>query len=349
MSINISVIVPAYNAEKYIERCIESICSQTLKEVEIIVINDGSTDGTADILNHLAVNDDRIKLVHKENQGQGAARNDGIRISKGEYITFVDADDWLDTRTYETSMKLIMKENPDVFVYNYSLAYPNGHIEQQKNFDNRKVEMGSLDKGAFLYDYFFTSKIGSSVWNKLYRSKLIKENDIEMGNTKVGEDFYFNLLVMLHAENIYLFNKSMYYYYQPSQSVTRSYSKGITTKYMNYLSTFIELLEKKGKTEEYYSFSPFILYRALSAGMFNAYASDRKITSIYQEINSANNNLHFRRVVNDTLKNDYLSIVPSQYLKKSMVLLFRMLDLKIFYIASIYQWVRFKKNNRVSN
>ena len=112
----VSVIIPVYNAEKYIAKCINSLIEQTLQNFEVIVVNDGSTDNTPDILKELAKEDSRIIVINQSNQKQGAARNRGLEIAKGKYITFVDADDWLDLDYLERMYQAIIEDKADIAV-----------------------------------------------------------------------------------------------------------------------------------------------------------------------------------------------------------------------------------------
>ena len=116
MNPKISIIVPIYNVEKYLPKCIDSIINQTLENIEIILVNDGSTDSCAEIIESYANKDNRIKVIHKKNGGQSSARNMGLDIAKGEYIGFVDSDDWLHYDMYENMYKSIKKVNSDLCV-----------------------------------------------------------------------------------------------------------------------------------------------------------------------------------------------------------------------------------------
>ena len=118
MNPQISVIVPIYNVEKYLAKCIDSIINQTLTNIEIILVNDGSTDNSRKIIDKYDKKDSRIKVIHKKNGGQGSARNAGLDIAKGEYIGFVDSDDWIDSNMYENLYNAAISNNADIVVCN---------------------------------------------------------------------------------------------------------------------------------------------------------------------------------------------------------------------------------------
>ena len=118
--VKVSVIVPVYNVEKYLRECLESLVNQTLKEIEIICINDGSDDSSLEVLNEYASKDSRFKIISQQNQGQGIARNKGIDIANGEYLQFVDPDDWVETNMLEKLYNFANKNNSNVVRFNYS-------------------------------------------------------------------------------------------------------------------------------------------------------------------------------------------------------------------------------------
>lgn len=119
MSVKLSIVIPVYNAEKYIRACLDSLCGQSLKEIEIICVNDGSTDNSLKILQEYAQKDKRVIIADQENKGANAARKTGYLCSSGEYFTLVDADDWLEPNLYETVIKKMEQENADCGVFNW--------------------------------------------------------------------------------------------------------------------------------------------------------------------------------------------------------------------------------------
>ena len=131
----VSIIVAAYNIEDYIKRCMYSIVNQTFKDIEIIVVNDGSTDNTLNIINDFAKNDARIKIIDKKNGGLIEARKSGLEIASGEYILFLDGDDWLHLEAIEKLYQEAKKDNFDIVLYNFYLAYDNNKLEEKSSFE----------------------------------------------------------------------------------------------------------------------------------------------------------------------------------------------------------------------
>ncbi|WP_346676742.1 glycosyltransferase family 2 protein [Erysipelatoclostridium sp. An173] len=192
----ISVIVPAYNIENYIENCLESIIRQTYKNLEIIVIDDGSTDNTGKIIDNFSNFDKRIKVIHKKNEGVSKARLLGVEESKGEYIGFVDGDDQIEKYMYEHLLNNALKYRADISHCGYQMNFPDGHVDYYYN--SKMIIEQNKDKG--LKDLLEGKYIEPGLWNKLFKrqlfTNLIKEMDFDI---KINEDLLMNF---------YLFNKS---------------------------------------------------------------------------------------------------------------------------------------------
>ncbi len=182
----VSVIIPVYNTEKYLRKCLDSVCNQTLSDIEIICVNDCSTDNSFEILKEYASKDDRIKLIDfKENKGAAVARNTGIDEAKGEYIGFVDSDDFIDLDFYEKLYKEAINKNADIVKGAYK--YPNGSIVE--TFFNEKIKE---DKNNFSYGYC----------GAIYNTILIKSNNITFPILKDMEDPIFAFKSALKANKV---------------------------------------------------------------------------------------------------------------------------------------------------
>lgn len=207
----ISVIIPVYNAGRYLDKCLDSVENQTLKEIEIICVNDGSKDNSIDILKKHAANDNRIRIIDQENAGVSAARNNGIRSAKGEYITFVDADDYIETCTYKSCMDVILKENPDVFVYKYR---SNEDEEVPQNIEVSKCN--SYNHSNFISAY---KNSHPAVWDKIFKRELLFDNEIFFKEDVVfAEDHVFTLMAFVRANKIVDCPNKFYYYRTENQN-----------------------------------------------------------------------------------------------------------------------------------
>lgn len=216
--IKVSIIIPVYNTEKFLPKCLDSLLAQTLKDIEIICVDDGSTDDSYQILLEHAQKDSRIKIIQQENLKQGAARNRGMEIAQGEYIGFVDADDWVDLNYFEKLYLTAVENNADISVasilkhkkqYNkYNIFYPKIKIA---NTMNEKIKICFDKKQKFFY-----------CWHKLCKTSLIKENSIHFPEKIVYEDALFALKILFHANKVVSVPNTKYHYVENLNSTINS-------------------------------------------------------------------------------------------------------------------------------
>lgn len=203
----ISVIVAAYNIETYIERGIRSICSQTFPSLEIIVVDDGSTDDTGKICDALAKEDDRVQVVHQENGGLARARNVGIAHAKGNYIGFVDGDDWIEADMYEKLLGAIIDQQADVAVCRYR------QISRTKTLDG-SVDRAVLFEGQEALACYVEERkeyvIQNAAWNKLYKREILE--GVAFPDGKWYEDIVFTTAVLAHARRCIYLDTALYNY-----------------------------------------------------------------------------------------------------------------------------------------
>lgn len=206
----VSVIIPIYNVEKYVKQCLDSIINQTLTDIEIICINDGSSDNSINILNEYAQKDERIKIISQVNQGQGVARNNGIKVATGEYIGFVDPDDFIDLSMYEKMYKVAKSNDVDLIECTYRQYY-----EKSKEIVVRQNPIELPKDETFDWrispDYVFRGTI-LSVWNKLFKASFVRENNIAFSQTKLAEDHIFTIKSRILAKKISFLDNPLYTY-----------------------------------------------------------------------------------------------------------------------------------------
>lgn len=220
----ISVIIPIYNVEKYIEECLNSVLGQTFYDIEIICINDGSTDKSADILDRFANNDTRIKAIHQENSGYGSAVNNGIRQASGEYLAIVEPDDFIEKDMYEKLYKQADRFQSDIckcgfYQYNSSKAL---NLQNKKWIhDNQDISTFPADKTFTLKEYPIMLCFHASVWSCLYRTEFLKNNQIRFNETKGAsyQDFPFMVETMSKAQKISVVQDYLYHWrVEPNQN-----------------------------------------------------------------------------------------------------------------------------------
>lgn len=219
----ISVIVPIYNAEEYLNKCLASIVNQTYRELEIILVNDGSTDESLAICEKYKQVDDRVVIINKHNEGLVRARKDGIRMAKGEYITFVDADDWIDITTYEK----IYTGKADIISYGLTEEYEN----YSKNKTD-KIEPGLYDKKR-IHDQIIPCMLSSTtffefgmlpnlVCKLIKKSLLLETIDDVSDNVTIGEDVDFFFRTIYKAESMLIKTDTLYHYRQHKKSMMKA-------------------------------------------------------------------------------------------------------------------------------
>lgn len=212
----ISIIVPVYNVEEYLQRCIDSILNQSFKNFELILVNDGSTDNSLKICKEYLLNDPRVKIINKENGGLSSARNAGINIAKGRYIGFVDSDDWINKEMYKILYELCEKNNSDIAECRYTVTTGN-----EMNLDNSSNLITILNNEEAIKSLYTNTSYGSVVsWNKLYRCELFK--DIKFPEGKLNEDQFTTYKLYYKSNKIVSIDKVLYYYFQSTKSIMRS-------------------------------------------------------------------------------------------------------------------------------
>ena len=209
----LSIIVPAYNCEKSICICIDSILNSEYKSYEIIIINDGSTDNTVYTITNKYLSKNNIIIINLEkNQGVSYCRNIGIEKASGEYITFVDADDYVSTNIYSEMMRIVKEQAVDCCVCDYCEVFPDGSIQNSKyNYKNNVLNNEKCIK-SFLVD-----NISPSACDKIFKAELLKKYVRFDSKLKVGEDILFCLNFFYRAKSVYLLNQIHYYYEQQEE------------------------------------------------------------------------------------------------------------------------------------
>ena len=214
----LSVIIPVYNVAEYLDQCLTSVCNQTLHNLEIICVNDGSTDGSDKILEKWAKKDSRIQIINQENAGLSAARNTGIPYATGDYITFLDSDDWIAEDFYKTLFDSAILNDADIAVgnviyyYNQSKMYF-GFVSMLSFYNDKLLLSTTSDKQHVLQS--------CAVWNKIYRRELIIDNNLRFYHGKNVEDFPFTFVSVALANKIVCCPFANLYYRQRATSIMR--------------------------------------------------------------------------------------------------------------------------------
>lgn len=209
----ISVIVPVYKVEEYLNKCVESLVNQTYRNLEIILVDDGSPDNSPGKCDEWAQKDNRIKVVHKKNGGLSDARNAGMNVATGEYVSFIDSDDYVALDFYETLLDIMIAEDSDIIECDVVKFYENGQFD--KYTDNLFVQSYSTVDG--LSALISENPFHQHVWNKLYKASMVLDIPYAVG--KLNEDEFWTYQIFGKAKKVTKINKTMYFYYQRSTSI----------------------------------------------------------------------------------------------------------------------------------
>ena len=265
MQPKVSIIVPVYNAEKYLERCINSLKNQTLDDIEIILVDDSSTDSSLDILKKMAEEDSRIKVISKPNEGAGYARNAALKIATGEYIGFLDSDDFVEPEMFKTLYEKAIKYNSELIMSGVLFVDGNmfcqkGEVERKTYFDKdthfeseeelKKLRMGIAGASPDDED---DSKYGMSIWKNLFKTEIIKKNNITFKSERemLSEDALFMIDYISCINKATGINEAFYNYCRNEASISKSYKKDRFEKSLVFVNEVEKRFKKDIKPEEY--------------------------------------------------------------------------------------------------
>ena len=235
----VSVIIPVYNVKNYLEKCVESVIGQSYKNLEIILVDDGSTDGSGALCDNLAENDHRIVVVHKQNGGLSDARNKGLDIAKGEYILFVDSDDYINPQLIERSLNSAKKHDADIVMFDYEAV--------EENSDKRELYSFNLPKNVTINprENKMVYTTAPCAWNKLYKAELFRNTGIRYPVGLHYEDLATSPRLFFYSSKVvYIDSPPLYYYLLREGSIMRNtdYTRNFTdrTRVLESLMAFFK-------------------------------------------------------------------------------------------------------------
>ena len=215
----VSIIVPVFQVEKYLEKCISSIIAQTYKNLEIILVDDGSTDNCPAICEQFQREDDRIKVIHQENGGLSHARNVGLEVARGDYIGFVDSDDWIEPNMYENLMSALQESGADIAVCRYQIEFEDS-TKNTRNIEFSKRRRRYSPEEALRNIFIGDGYISNAVWNKLYRKFVLANTKFTVG--KICEDILWTALVVGNANFVIGLNYPLYHYLYRNEGLSKN-------------------------------------------------------------------------------------------------------------------------------
>ncbi|MFR9020206.1 MAG: glycosyltransferase family 2 protein [Fusobacterium sp.] len=241
---SLTIIIAAYNVEKYIEKCLTSLVNQTYKNLEILVVNDGSTDNTKKLIEKYEKEYENLKLLNKENGGLSSARNLGLQNTKTKYVTFVDGDDYLELNTYEVIMKKIEEEKADLGIFNFKKVYSQKII-------NSKLDKKIYNKNFLKYLFSKSAEVDIVDWNKIFKTDIILKNQIYFENRAYFEDTGFIFRYLYFVKKVSLAELPLYNYIQRENSITKKFNPIIIDSCENTYKIIKEFYQKNNEYEKY--------------------------------------------------------------------------------------------------
>ncbi|WP_027108694.1 glycosyltransferase family 2 protein [Lacticigenium naphthae] len=318
----VSVIIPVYNAEEYIKKTIESVLAQTFQNIELILVDDGSTDKSKSIIETLVETDSRVYYFYQKNAGAPAARNYGISKSKGDFIYLIDSDDELNTEAIENMLFSFENKEVDLVVGQYQHMNEKGTLGKKEDFgytDTKLLEVSdNLKELAFVPPF---------PGNKMYRTNVIKDNNIYFANVKIAQDLNFYLKVLLHVRKIQFVKEVVYYYRFREGSISNTYTKSILD-----IRPSIENVEKYYKMNENYDKQLFdnikYLYYSYQLSKVPQIASEKDRKSVFWDLKhelkkikkrDLYQSIYRKKYWNTTLKLSLSFIFLSKYYQKFQI------------------------------
>ena len=249
----VSVIVPVYKVEPYLEKCLDSICSQSYKNLEIILIDDGSPDNCGAICDNYAMKDMRIKVVHKENAGLGMARNSGLEVATGKYVVFVDSDDWMEPDMVQTLIAAARGHSAEMVICGYRMVSPEGytrdcsvckHIESYEGTEEITNQILAPIVGPKWIDGVENVQ-EMCVWTNLYSMELIREHNLRFVNERefLSEDFFFNIAYITKTKKIVRIPEMLYCYRYNENSLSNVFRPNRISLLNNLVRSAMKLLQ----------------------------------------------------------------------------------------------------------
>jgi glycosyltransferase involved in cell wall biosynthesis len=349
-AIKISVVIPVYNAKKYLHDCIKSLLNQTLEDCEFIFVNDGSIDNSREIIEEYQKQDQRIILLNQENRGIGEARNTGVNNANGEYIGFLDNDDFLKNDFLDTLYQKAVKDDLDILVSKTILGRDGKFIIKENGFEANLV----FDK-AFIQNNIIPNLLRVedlfAVWNKIYKRSFINENQVRFpGNRIIEEDNIFNIQAFNKAQKVLFTDYAGYYYREVEDSKSRLtiendyFSKALEKYYFDYKKEYdlsISTVElEKLKAIRFIQRVTYLLYKcSVSKIPFKIKWNYIKQMIFHEKVNELAQK-YYQEVIED--KGLYEKIVLKIILNKSKIsLFFLILIIKAAYHPRISETLRF--------
>lgn len=345
VKVKVSVIIPVYNVDKYLKRCLDSVINQTLKDIEIIILNDGSTDNSEEIILEYASQDERIQYYKHKNIGLGPTRNKGIEYAKGEYLSFIDSDDYVSLHMLETLYTRAKKENADVVCGQVLLEYENGYQILRQDFCNiLSYSLKTQGREKFIREYYFGRKFSHNAWDKIYKTKMIKENKIKFGdnNRIFAEDNFFQLQVLQYANIISFVSQNLYYYIQRDNSIMNSYKKNLINRNLNMILDYEKQFVIPSNNNLNKKICSLLTFEILIAEILNVINSRLGFKTFYNSINQLKNNKVFKKQMNYLISDKAYRFEPNKQKRVFIWSIAILMKIKAYFLVACLFYLKYR-------
>ena len=343
----ISVIIPVYNTEDYIDRCLRSVVNQSLKDIEIIVLNDGSSDKSEDIILKYCKRDKRIRYYRHNNIGLGPTRNRGIELAKGEYLSFIDSDDFIDEKMLETLYLNAKDNNADivcceVYLYNKKIK------KIRKKFLKKDIYSFTQNNYEYFYKNYYFNKIYShNAWDKIYKAEIIKANNIKFGDNKriFAEDNFFQFQILQYAKKIMFLNEPLYYYYIRPNSIMNQYKENLVERHLNMIDDLNNIIKSKPNNSLLRKVISLIAFDSIKMEAINVIENDKGFSKFSLSFDLFKNHKFYKEFLEIILDNKAFLLEPDKKRRYFLYItsIFMRLNLNIFAKYFIYLFYKYKK------
>ncbi|RAS82293.1 glycosyltransferase family 2 protein [Priestia endophytica] len=318
----VSIIVPVYNTEKYLERCLTSIINQSFTNIEIIVLNDGSTDKSEEKILEFSKVDSRIKYYKHENMGLGPTRNRGINVAKGHYLSFIDSDDFIELDMIESLYNKIIENKADIACCEMYLYINETNKKIRKKLNDTTITLEKNNKEEFYRDFYFDRLYSHNACDKLYKVSLIRENNIKFGdnNRIFAEDNFFQIQLLQCANVITFVNRPLYNYYMRPGSLMNSYKENLVQRHLTMVNDLAnsKMLEKDLPLMK--KVLSILVFDALVAEAINIVQSNKQFSQFNKGIELLRRNDFYNNYIRQMIKEKASLLEPNRNRRYFIVL-----------------------------
>lgn len=336
----ISILIPVYNVEKYLERCLTSVCAQTIQNVEIVIVNDGSTDNSGKIIEQFISKDHRIKVIHQENQGQSGARNTAISNATGEFISFVDADDWIAPEMLEKCYNRAIITDSEIIMCNMSKAKSITEVLPNESLPEYSTQLNHENFSRIVYAYLFEYP-GASLCNKLFKSSLIKKYDCNSVRVPLGEDMILMIKLLSFMPKISYLDESLYYYYVNDSSITHKYAERQIGQFALGIEEIIQISTNNRSIQLVTELLPLIVFRGFSTALFNSYAYNHGFKFLEDNVYKMMDIKIYKEWIGSSDKKSATRFMKSKGNKVHTDIVLSLLSRRHLKMVTFIEWIRF--------